>query len=145
MYTPDQIDQIVLKLENLIPTLRQSQSYGEDIAEIKITLNHVVTKLDEMKLDYEARLRTLEQKPVIPIPCTYHEAHETRLDKIETRLEKGGEKITALETQLKSHLDSSDVKEKISDKKEDRTQEYILFIAGMIGTLVVGYILAKLT
>jgi len=89
------------------------------------------------------RLDALEQAEMQRVGAKQYEL--VRMAQIESRLDKGSERIEGLHSQLKSHLDGTEIQEKIEDKQDDRTQEYVIFILGLFGTLVVGYVLAKMT
>ena len=68
-----------------------------------------------------------------------------RLDHIETRLDKGAEKIEDLKSQLKSHLDVSDKVEQVTGETGDHYREYALVIIGAVLAFGSAFILMKIT
>lgn len=162
---PDSLFELMDRLtENSVAITQVAATLGELNSRLNITNNNLEKFTEEIRktlADHEtrivdvehncrkesswdrawSRLDNLEQAEMQRVGAKQYEI--TRINNIEEDIKRGDARLDTIENELKSHLDSSGVKEKIEDKREDRTQEYILFIAGMIGTLVVGYILAK--
>ncbi|MFH0967248.1 MAG: hypothetical protein V1862_06155 [Methanobacteriota archaeon] len=103
-------------------------------------LARIETKLDtvlEILPDHETRIRSIEQKKE---ECQ----RDTRLDKIEVRLDDGEKRFDNLEIKVNSHIESQTATTNLDEKQVLRNREWIILLVGLIEGSFCTAIITKL-